>query len=78
MHKLQVKVTLQKFISEATGFYLHLITNLQAAHGYVGLQVGRSTGSIELHDEQLLSAADRGPAAVSIYRCMICLGDLAR
>jgi hypothetical protein len=67
-----------KFLTEAAGSYTQLIINLQAAHGNVGLWVNPSGQSIELRDSQLLDTAVRSPVVVSIYRCLICLGDLAR
>ena len=67
-----------KFLNEASGFYTQLVISLQAAHIDVGLRVQQSGQSIELHDSQLLNTAVRSTVVVSIYRCLICLGDLAR
>ena len=75
----QVKAALLKFLDEATTFYMQLITDLQSTFGDIGLRMGdgQSTARLELHASQPLST--RHPASVvSIYRCLICLGDLAR
>ena len=75
----QVKAALLKFLEEATSFYLQLIASLQAAHGTIGLLLGTvpSSPRIVLHADQL-PATEHSVVVVSIYRCLICLGDLAR
>lgn len=74
-----MKAALLKFLDEATTFYLQLINDLQARHGDICLRMGdgQSTARLEPHAEPPLSTS-HSASAVSIYRCLICLGDLAR
>ncbi|KAK9905112.1 hypothetical protein WJX75_009845 [Coccomyxa subellipsoidea] len=69
------------FLNEASLFYALLVLKLQAAYGSVGFQ-------LDFADQAALDAA-LGSALlpprvatldcrISVYRCLICLGDLAR
>ncbi len=78
---LQAKGACLRFLKEASLFYALLILKLQAAYGSVDFQ-------LEFADHAALDAA-LGSAMLpprvatldcrlSVYRCLICLGDLAR
>lgn len=70
-----------KFLREASTFYALLTLKLQAAFGQLGF-------ALDFPDLDDLAAVAQQPAIpefktsldcrISIYRCLICLGDLAR
>ena len=78
---LQARKACLLFLNEASLFYALLVLKLQAAYGSVGFQ-------LDFADQAALDAA-LGSALlpprvatldcrISVYRCLICLGDLAR
>lgn len=78
---LQTTAVFVKYLREASAFYALLAVKLQAAYG----QLGFALDFPGLED--LLEAIERTAVPefktgldcrISIYRCLICLGDLAR
>lgn len=79
----QVKIALLKFLQEATQFYKQLAVKLQATFGDVGFTVDAqsqiSSENVQRQQQQQQrTAASAVDARISVYRCLICLGDLAR
>jgi hypothetical protein len=78
---MQVISAFLKFVRETSLFYATLAVKLQAAFGSVGFK-------LSFADQAELDAALEGmvlpprtatfDCRISIYRCLICLGDLAR
>ena len=74
----QVKVALLKFLQDASDFYRRLAVKLQATFGDVGVAIdaqGQISSENAPSQQQPAGAVN---ARVSVYRCLICLGDLAR
>jgi len=78
---LQTTTVFVKFLREASTFYALLTVKLQAAFG----QLGFALNFPGLEDLAGASARSVIPEVktsldcrISIYRCLICLGDLAR
>ena len=78
---LQVRDTCLRFLNEASLFYALLVLKLQAAYGSVGFELDyadkaaldSALGSVLLPPR--VATLD---CRISVYRCLICLGDLAR
>lgn len=78
----QTTAVFVKFLREASVFYALLTAKLQAAYGQLGFAL-----AFPGMDDDLAAAAQRSAlpifkaaldCRISIYRCLICLGDLAR
>lgn len=78
---LQVRDTCLRFLNEASLFYALLVLKLQSAYGSVGFELDyadkaaldNALGSVLLPPR--VATLD---CRISVYRCLICLGDLAR
>ena len=78
----QTTAVFVKILREASVFYALLTAKLQAAYGQLGFAL-----AFPGMDDDLAAAAQRSAlpdfnaaldCRISIYRCLICLGDLAR
>ncbi|KAK9817739.1 hypothetical protein WJX72_001469 [[Myrmecia] bisecta] len=74
----KVKSAFAKFLEDAIGFYKLLALRLQATYGNVGFQLDADDAPELLNAELPPAAAQPQDCRISVYRCCICIGDLAR
>ena len=74
---LQVKGTFRAFLTDAAAFYKDLIIRLQQEQGDVGAVLALG-GQVVIEQGLLAAREGAGGCRVSVYRCLVCLGDLAR
>lgn len=75
----QVKNVLDKFLDNSREFYLELAVTLQATYGDVGFRSGSEEAVLDTAAFSQLPAVGTGlDCRISVYRCLICLGDLSR
>ena len=73
---VQVKIAFGKFLQDAALFYRQLACKLQAAYGSVGFSLADAQLQSPPHlPEQQYKQQD---CRQSVYRCLICLGDIFR
>ena len=78
---MQVISAFVKFVKEASLFYALLAVKLQAAYGSVDFQLSfadQADLDAALSSVALPPRMATPDCRISIYRCLICLGDLAR
>lgn len=73
---LQVKIAFGKFLQDAALFYKQLAVKLQVAYGSVGYSVADAQlTAVPTVPDQAYSHQD---CRISVFRCLICLGDIFR
>ena len=78
---MQTTSVFVKFLREASIFYALLTLKLQAAFGQLGFALefpGLDDLAAATHQTEISEFKTSLDCRISIYRCLICLGDLAR
>lgn len=76
LYIMQVKIAFGKFLQDAALFYRQLACKLQTAYGSVGFTLADAHLQTQPSvPEQQYQQQDCRP---SVYRCLICLGDIFR
>lgn len=73
---MQVKIAFGNFLKEGAKFYRELALKLQIAYGDVGFSLAdaKLQALPDVPDNQFQPL----DCSMSVYRCLICLGDICR
>ena len=74
---IQVKIAFGRFLQEGAKFYRELALKLQMAYGDVGFALADAQLQ-NLPDFDSQQQYQQQDCRVSVYRCLICLGDICR